>query len=328
MGVRRSGIRGQPHRAGLRGCEFSPLFSRDPRPDTYIVMDAPPEKEDLEPFTNVARILLEIGLNVPDGAGKRIEAGFLLMSDLGRRLYLDELVDLGAADRLYADALGRVGDHANGRSCDGAQLPRYDHSLLMREMELMPEWFLRGHLRLQLSAAERGMLDGLFETLAQSALAQPSVFVHRDYHSRNLLVTAEDNPGILDFQDAVQGPVTYDLASLLKDCYVAWPAARVRAWAAQYREQLLARRFAAGATEAEFIRWFDLVGLQRHIKVLGIFARLFYRDGKAQYLGDLPRVLRYTKEAAGQYAETAQFAEFIAKRIEPEFQAAQERALA
>ena len=296
--------------------------------DTYIVMDAPPEKEDLEPFTNVARILLEIGLNVPMVLARESRLGFLLMSDLGRRLYLDELVDLGAADRLYADALGalatmQTADHALAR-----KLPRYDHSLLMREMELMPEWFLRGHLRLQSSAAERGMLDGLFETLAQSALAQPSVFVHRDYHSRNLLVTAEDNPGILDFQDAVQGPVTYDLASLLKDCYVAWPAARVRAWAAQYREQLLARRFAAGATEAQFIRWFDLVGLQRHIKVLGIFARLFYRDGKAQYLADLPRVLRYTKEAAAQYAETARFAEFIARRIEPEFQAAQERALA
>jgi aminoglycoside/choline kinase family phosphotransferase len=296
--------------------------------DTYIVMDAPPEKEDLGPFTNVARILLEIGLNVPMVLARDSRRGFLLISDLGRRLYLDELVDLGAADRLYADALGalatmQTADHAMVRG-----LPRYDHSLLMREMELMPEWFLRGHLRLQLNAAERGMLDGLFETLAQSALAQPSVFVHRDYHSRNLLVTAEDNPGILDFQDAVQGPVTYDLASLLKDCYVAWPAARVRSWAAQYREQLLARRFAAGATEAEFIRWFDLVGLQRHIKVLGIFARLFYRDGKAQYLADLPRVLRYTKEAAGQYAEAAPFAEFIAGRIEPEFQAAQERALA
>jgi N-acetylmuramate 1-kinase len=295
--------------------------------DTYIVMDAPPEKEDLEPFTNVARILLEIGLNVPMVLARESRRGFLLISDLGRRLYLDELVDLGAADRLYADALGalatmQTADHAMAR-----KLPRYDHSLLMREMELMPEWFLRGHLRLQLSAAERGMLDALFETLAQSALAQPSVFVHRDYHSRNLLVTAEDNPGILDFQDAVQGPVTYDLASLLKDCYVAWPAARVRAWAAQYREQLLARRFAAGASEAEFIRWFDLVGLQRHIKVLGIFARLFYRDGKVQYLGDLPRVLRYTKEAAGQYAETLPFAEFIARRIEPEFLAAQERAL-
>ena len=163
------------------------------------------------------------------------------------------------------------------------------------------------------------------QTLAQCALAQPAVFVHRDYHSRNLLVTADRNPGILDFQDAVQGPVTYDLVSLLKDCYVAWPAARVRAWALQFREQLLARRFSLGATESEFIRWFDLVGLQRHIKVLGIFARLYYRDGKVGYLQDLPRVLRYTKEAAAQYAETAEFAEFIAKRIEPEFQAAQAR---
>ncbi|MEP6885805.1 MAG: phosphotransferase [Gammaproteobacteria bacterium] len=296
--------------------------------DTYIVMDAPPEKENLEPFMNVARILLETGLNVPVVLAREPARGFLLMSDLGRRLYLDELVDLGAADRLYADALGalatmQTADHALAR-----RLPSYDHALLMREMELLPEWFLRGHLRLQLSAAEQGMLRRLFETLTQCALAQPAVFVHRDYHSRNLLVTADDNPGILDFQDAVQGPVTYDLVSLLKDCYVAWPAARVRAWALQYREQLLARRFALGATESDFIRWFDLVGLQRHIKVLGIFARLFYRDGKAGYLKDLPRVLRYTKEAAAQYAETTEFAEFIARRIEPEFQGAQQRALA
>ncbi len=296
--------------------------------DTYIVMDAPPQRENLEPFMNVARILLEIGLNVPMVLAREVRRGFLLMSDLGLRLYLDELVDMDAAERLYGDALGalaimQTADHALAR-----KLPRYDHSLLMREMELLPEWFLGGHLRLQLSAAERGMLRQLFETLAQSALAQPSVFVHRDYHSRNLLVTADDNPGILDFQDAVQGPVTYDLVSLLKDCYVAWPAARVRAWALQYREQLLARRFLLAATESEFIRWFDLAGLQRHIKVLGIFARLFYRDGKAGYLKDLPRVLRYTSEAAAQYAETAQFAEFIAMRVEPEFLAAQERALA
>ena len=296
--------------------------------DTYIVMDAPPEKEDLAPFTNVARILLEIGLNVPVVLAREPRRGFLLLSDLGRRLYLDELVDVGAEDRLYADALGALSTMQTADHAMASKLPRYDHTLLMREMELMPEWFLRGHLHLQISAAERNMLDRLFESLAQSALAQPAVFVHRDYHSRNLLVTAEGNPGILDFQDAVQGPITYDLASLLKDCYVAWPAARVRAWALQYRELLLARRFPVPATETEFIRWFDLVGLQRHIKVLGIFARLFYRDGKAQYLGDLPRVLRYTIEVAGHYAETAQFAEFIARRIEPEFKAAQERALA
>jgi len=297
-------------------------------PDSYIVMDAPPDKENLGPFLNVARILLEIGLNVPMVLAKDLQRGFLLMSDLGKRLYLAELVDIGAADRLYADALAALATMQTAGHPAARELPLYDRTLLMREMELMPEWFLRGHLRLELSAAERGMLERLFETLTQCALAQPIVFVHRDYHSRNLLVTADDNPGILDFQDAVQGPVTYDLVSLLKDCYVAWPAARVRGWALQYREQLLARRFALGADEAEFIRWFDLAGLQRHIKVLGIFARLYYRDGKVQYLKDLPRVLDYTRAAAAQYAATADFAEFIAARIEPGFRNAQERALA
>jgi len=207
-------------------------------------------------------------------------------------------------------------------------LPHYSDTLLMREMELMPQWFLRDHLKLQVSADERGLLDRLFGTLSSSALAQPVTFVHRDYHSRNLLVTTANNPGILDFQDAVRGAVTYDLVSLLKDCYIAWPAPRVRAWALQYREKLLAHGFPLGATEAAFIRWFDLAGLQRHIKVLGIFARLCYRDGKSQYLNDLPRVLCYARDAAAEYAETAEFADFIVKRIEPEFRHAQARALA
>jgi aminoglycoside/choline kinase family phosphotransferase len=252
----------------------------------------------------------------------------LLLSDLGQRQYLDELVTDEAADRLYADALGALCTMQTAGNGTVRDLPRYSRDLLMREMELMPEWFLQRHLGLQISAAERGMLNRLFETLAQSALAQPATFVHRDYHSRNLLVTPADNPGILDFQDAVWGPVTYDLVSLLKDCYVAWPAPRVSAWALQYREQLLAKGFPSALPEAEFMRGFDLVGLQRHIKVLGIFSRLYYRDGKVQYLKDLPRVLCYTRDAAAKYAETAEFAGFIAKRIEPGFLDAQERALA
>src|ERR1700733_13792271 len=295
--------------------------------DTYIVMDAPPDKEDLGPFSSVARLLLRIGVNVPVILATDSKRGFLLLSDLGVRQYLDELA-VGTADRLYADALGALSAMQTADGAMARDLPRYSHALLMREMELMPEWFLRAHLGLRLTAGERGMLDGLFEILAQSALAQPAAFVHRDYHSRNLLVTEADNPGILDFQDAVWGPVTYDLASLLKDCYIAWPAPRVRAWALQYRERLLATGFPLGATEAQFLRWFDLVGLQRHIKVLGIFARLFYRDGKPQYLKDLPRVLRYTREAAEAYPEIAPFADFIAKRIEPEFLGAQRRAFA
>ena len=297
-------------------------------PDTYIAMDSPPEKENLEAFLSVASILLRIGLNVPVVLAKDRKRGFLLLSDLGTRQYLDELKLDGAADPLYADALAalRVMQLADGES--KRDLPPYDRTLLMREMELMPEWFLNKHLGLQISAAERGMLNRLFESLAQSALGQPATFVHRDYHSRNLLVTGDNNPGILDFQDAVWGPVTYDLVSLLKDCYIAWPAARVRTWALEYREKLLAGGFPLGATEADFIRWFDLLGLQRHIKVLGIFARLYYRDGKSQYLKDLPRVLRYARDAALNYAEAAEFADFIAKRIEPEFLNAQERALA
>ena len=295
--------------------------------DTYIVMDAPPDKEDSGPFVKVARILGSMNLNVPMILARDMERGFLLLSDLGSRQYLDALPQDGAADRLYADALDslRVMQLADARVSQ--DLPRYDRPLLLREMELTPEWFLARHLNLSVSAAERAMLDQLFDSLVDSALAQPTVFVHRDYHSRNLLVTAQDNPGILDFQDAVTGPVTYDLASLLKDCYIAWPAARVRDWLLGYRDSLLEAGFPLSASAAQFIRWFDLMGLQRHIKVLGIFARLFYRDGKSQYLRDLPRVLDYVRETAGLYPETHAFAEFIARRIDPLFEDAQRRAL-
>jgi len=195
-------------------------------------------------------------------------------------------------------------------------------------MQLMPEWFLQRHLRLSVDGAARRLLEDLFATLSNAALAQPVSFVHRDYHSRNLLLTAEDNPGILDFQDAVRGPVTYDLVSLLKDCYIAWPAAQVRGWVLGYRDSLLRAGFEMRADEAAFMRWFDLMGLQRHIKVLGIFARLYYRDGKSQYLKDLPRVLNYVQETAASYAETAPFARYITREIEPQFAAAQQQALA
>jgi N-acetylmuramate 1-kinase len=296
--------------------------------DTYIVMDAPPDKEDSSPFLQVARILGGLDLNVPVILARDMERGFLLLSDLGSRQYLDALGVDGAADDLYGDALEslRVIQTADPRISQ--TLPRYDRALLLREMELLPEWFLMRHLGLDVAASERAMLSKLFEDLAAAALAQPACFVHRDYHSRNLLVTAENNPGILDFQDAVWGPLTYDLVSLLKDCYIAWPPARVRQWVLQYRDSLLAAGLKFDADAAQFLRCFDLMGLQRHIKVLGIFARLFYRDGKPQYLRDLPRVLAYVRDAALSYPETAAFAEFIAGRIDRQFQAAQQRALA
>jgi hypothetical protein len=256
-----------------------------------------------------------------------VDRGFVLLSDLGSRLYLDELPKGHAADRLYADALGalRTMQTADGRI--SRELPRYDRATLMREMELLPEWFLERHLGLAVNARERAMLDQLFDALVQAAESQPAAFVHRDYHSRNLLLSAENNPGILDFQDAVWGPVTYDLASLLKDCYIAWPTAQIRSWVLQYRENLLEAGFALPKDAAQFMRWFDLIGLQRHIKVLGIFARLYYRDGKPQYLHDLPRVLAYARDAALSYPETAAFGEFIVERIDPEFQGAQQRVL-
>jgi aminoglycoside/choline kinase family phosphotransferase len=244
-------------------------------------------------------------------------------------LYLDELEAMdgpkakGAVDRLYDEALKALVTLQTAGGAAARELPAYDHALLLREMELFPEWFLGRHLGLIVGDEERAMLGRLFDALARSALSQPSGFVHRDYHSRNLLLTADNSPGILDFQDAVRGPVTYDAVSLLKDCYIAWPAERVRGWVSAFREQLILAGIAAGEDTAAFVRWFDLMGLQRHIKVLGIFARLYYRDGKSGYLKDLPRVLDYARATATAYPETAEFAEFLTKRVDPAFLAAQ-----
>jgi N-acetylmuramate 1-kinase len=294
--------------------------------ETHIVMDAPPDRENLAPFIGVARTLAGMGLNVPIVLARDEPQGFLLLSDLGSRQYLDELRADRQVDRLYADALSALVTLQTADDGAARKLPKYDRALLLRETELLPEWFLGKHLGLSIGAAERAMLDRSFETLVGAALSQPMAFVHRDYHSRNLLLCDVGNPGILDFQDAVYGPVTYDAVSLLKDCYIAWPPARVRDWLLGYREQLAKAGFAVHGDEAGFIRWFDLMGLQRHIKVLGIFARLFYRDGKAAYLKDLPRVLDYTRSAAAAYPETAEFAEFVTTRIDPVFAAAQVRA--
>ncbi|MGA2779849.1 MAG: phosphotransferase [Steroidobacteraceae bacterium] len=299
---------------------------------SYIIMDAPPDKEDLGPFVQVAEMLAGIGLSVPLVLARHVSDGLLLLTDLGSRQYLDELVAAGAdapgADALYGDALDALATMQTAGRAAAGLLPAYGAPLLIKEMELMPEWFLRRHLGIELDAGLRAMLKRLFETLAAAALSQPVTFVHRDYHSRNLMLLADGNPGIIDFQDAVAGPVTYDLVSLLKDCYIAWPASRVRSWALQYREQLLRAGFEFDASEAQFLRWFDLMGLQRHIKVLGIFCRLFYRDGKSQYLRDLPRVLAYAETAAAAYSETEEFAEFLARRVRPLFDRAQARALA
>lgn len=267
----------------------------------WIVMDAPPGKEDIRPWLEIAGRLARAGLHVPDIQAADPERGFVLMEDLGNRTLLPELTAT-SADRLYGEAMDAL--LAMQLRADTTGLPDYDEARLVAEMELMPEWFLKRHLGFVPECEQWDVVESAFRALVTSAQSQPQVFVHRDYHSRNLLVTEVASPGVIDFQDAVRGPVTYDLVSLLRDCYIEWPADRVQGWALDYREKLAAAGFAVPG-EAAFLRAFDLMGLQRHIKVLGIFCRLWYRDGKAGYLMDLPLVWKYVREVGARHAETA-----------------------
>lgn len=276
----------------------------------FIVMDAPPDKEDLGPYVEVARRFGALGLNVPRVLDADRAQGLLLMTDLGERTYLPAL-DEGSVERLYGDALGALVVLQAGIFCDSSFLPPYDHALLLREMELFRAWYLGRHLGLTLDGGRGTQLTGVFEALAREALAQPQVWVHRDYHSRNLMVTDENNPGILDFQDAVRGPITYDLVSLLRDCYIAWPRARVEDWVKGYYDLARQSGLPAGDDEAAFLRWFDLMGVQRHLKASGIFARLCHRDGKPGYLKDIPRTLGYVREVAACYPALAPLARLL-----------------
>ncbi len=281
--------------------------------ESRIAMDAPPQQEDSRPFVAVGRVLHQAGLNVPQILHDDLEQGFLLLSDLGSRPYLDALTE-ESVERLYGDALGAL---AAMQTCVPSEnLPAYDEALLQREMALFPDWFLTTHLGLTLSDSEQQLLSETFTLLAESALAQPQVFVHRDYHSRNLMV-CEHNPGILDFQDAVRGPVTYDLVSLLRDCYIAWPRQQVEEWVQGYHDIALDHGIIRAPMSAQFLRWFDLMGVQRHLKAIGIFARLNHRDGKPGYLNDIPRTLGYVEEVSARYPELRDFASFIAERVRP-----------
>jgi aminoglycoside/choline kinase family phosphotransferase len=271
---------------------------------SVIVMDAPPGREDVRPYLNVSAMLESTGVHVPRVYEFDIERGLLLLEDLGVTSYLSALKAGGDADHLYGDALAALADiQVRGRDA-ALTLKPYDRAALVREMALMPEWFLIRHLRLEPSREQAQIITEAFEFLVTECLAQPPVFVHRDYHSRNLMVLRRENPGIIDFQDALRGPVGYDLVSLLKDLYISWPPSRVREWVRVYRG-LMAKRGsrAAGVNETEMMRWFDLAGVQRHLKVLGIFARLWHRDGKSGYLDDLPLTLRYLQDTCAHYRE-------------------------
>jgi N-acetylmuramate 1-kinase len=292
--------------------------------DAVIAMDAPPDKEDVEPYLRVAGMLADLGVNAPRVLARNAKDGFLLLTDLGSVTYLAELADATRADGLYGDAIealvriqARGTAHARG-------LPPYDERLLRFEMSLFTDWLLGRHLGLELDPRESAALAAAFDALVSSALGQPQVFVHRDYHSRNLMVCPGRNPGILDFQDAVQGPLTYDLVSLLRDCYVAWPQDHVQRWALEFRRQALAAGLSAGQDQAQFLRWFDLMGVQRHLKASGIFARLWHRDGKPGYLPDVPRTLGYIVTACSQHAEFAALGALVSGRVLPAMQASLE----
>jgi N-acetylmuramate 1-kinase len=297
--------------------------------DSWIAMDAPPAKEDMEPYIRIAAMLVDVGVNAPRVLERNQEEGFLLNSDLGSQTYLMALDRQGDADRLYADAIGALVRIQSRGGAHAAQLPPYDDALLRREMALFPEWFCGRHLGLALAGDDETALADVFDTLSAAALQQPRVFVHRDYHSRNLMVADGarhgENPGILDFQDAVCGPVTYDLVSLLRDCYVAWPEERVRAWALQFRAAARQAGVDEGASEGEFLRWFDLMGVQRHLKAIGIFARLWHRDGKPGYLNDIPRTLNYVRAVSGSYRELQFLRSFIDGQVLPALEAVRVR---
>jgi len=281
---------------------------------TFIVMDAPPQREDCARYLAIAQRLQQAGLNVPRTEAADLERGFLLLTDLGTRLYLQQLC-ADNAERLYGDAIAAL-LLMQGRVQTDC-LPVFGSELLQRELALFRDWLLEQHLGLRLTAKQENHLVSSFGCLSKCFWQQPRVFVHRDYHSRNLVCNGEQNPGILDFQDAVLGPITYDLVSLLRDCYIKWPEVRVNSWCLDYFRQARALRLLPTMEEQEFVRCVDLTGVQRHLKAAGIFCRLYHRDGKAGYLQDLPRTLSYVVEVAARHPPIAALGEFIANEVMP-----------
>ncbi|HEV2611766.1 MAG TPA: phosphotransferase [Noviherbaspirillum sp.] len=267
---------------------------------TLIVMDAPPPQEDVRPFVHVAQLFGEAGVAVPRILAQDVDNGFLLLSDLGATTYLNEL-NHDTAHKLYLDAIGALVLIQAQSKPD--VLPEYDRALLLRELMLFPDWYIGKHLGVTLNDKQTAELNKVFDALLANNLAQPQVYVHRDYHSRNLMVMQKGNPGILDFQDAVYGPITYDLVSLLRDAYIQWDEEMVLDWAIRYWELAKRAGLPVNSDIDAFYKDFEFMGVQRHLKVLGIFARLFHRDGKDAYLKDLPLVMEYTRKAAARYKE-------------------------
>ncbi len=265
--------------------------------ETFICMDAPPEKEDVRPFIKVAGLLQAAGVNVPRIIAEDVANGYLLLSDLGTQTFLDVLNESNA-DELFSSAIDALIRWQ--QASQAGVLPDYDEALLRRELSLFPDWYIARHLQVELNEAQRATLEKMFALIVRNNLAQASVFVHRDYMPRNLMVS-KPNPGVLDFQDAVYGPISYDVASLFRDAFISWPEARVIDWAARYWQRARHADLPVPEDFGQFYRDLEWMGLQRHLKVLGIFARINYRDGKPKYLADTPRFLTYVRQVGERY---------------------------
>lgn len=302
----------------IQGCEpassdasFRRYFRIKTSQGQFVVMDAPPAQENIEPFIRIADLLTRARINVPAIFQQNLGDGFLLLEDFGALCFLDQLNEHTAAD-LYQSAFDSLFKLQTNTPHSG--LPVYDEPLLKRELAIFDDWFLERSLDIALPEPLRNTVH---EILITSALEQPTTCVHRDYHSRNLMVLNADSPGVIDFQDAVIGPVTYDLVSLLRDCYIAWPEQQVEQWMTQYYHRLLQ----AGLIDCDlprFKRWFDLMGMQRHLKAIGIFSRLHIRDNKPGYLKDIPRALNYVTAVCAVYPELADFGRFLRAQVLPQ----------
>ena len=294
---------------------FRRYFRAKTHQGTFIVMDAPPEKEPIQGFIEIALALSSVGVHTPEIKAQDIQQGFLLLEDLGNTTYLDKL-QINSSE-LYSDAIDALLLIQQGSKKNKLDVPAYDAEKLEQEMDLFETWFIKKHLNIEINKQMQASWHDCKQILIKACLEQPQTWVHRDYHSRNLMITKSNSPGVIDFQDMVKGPITYDLASILKDCYIEWPRKKQLSWLEEYRLKAQQRSIfgKVSITPEQLTQWFDLTGLQRHLKVLGIFCRLYYRDGKDQYLNDLPLVAKYTLETLSLYPQLTPFNELYGSAI-------------
>jgi aminoglycoside/choline kinase family phosphotransferase len=325
-------LRSGPLRGELRvvsgDASFRRYFRGSTEQQSWILVDAPPDKENSHTFVEIARRLARGGVAVPEVMAADLDLGFMCLADFGDTLLWSKLdaaqQNINAqpsVDALYHSAFAEL---IKIQQCDGIAppLPLYDETLLLREMRLFTDWFCGGIMQLKLSAFEISMLENVYRFLVDASLGQRQVFVHRDYHSRNLMYRENAPPGVLDFQDAVLGPVTYDLVSLLKDCYICWPRARVNAWVLEYAALATDADILEDVAPQQFLQDFDLMGLQRHLKVAGIFGRLWLRDGKSRYLQDIPLTMRYISAVVPEYPELKVFSDWLHAKVLPGLESA------